>query len=568
MKLVSTTIKNFRSITSAYKIPLQDFSVLVGPNNQGKSNVLVALVMALRLLERGSYSLRKQRLQYRYARILESYNWTRDFPILLQAKEPNGRSEVTLEFKLLQSEITEFKEQTKVNLSTNLKLKIHFSDDDARVELLLQGKAKQKLTDSSLGAIAKFVAERVLLQYIPAIRPAEMAEEAIHRILSDRLLALSSDPKYQASIAEIEKLQRPVLDTLANELTQTIRNFIPEVSKISLSSPGSVASAISRSAEVSVDDGAKTLLQMKGDGIKSLVAISLMKHVGDATVGSRSLILAIEEPESHLHPEAIHRLRKVLSEISRNCQVILTTHSVPLVGRERPDSNIIVNEGKAAPAKTLDDVRKALGVRQSDNLASARLIVLLEGAGDIELLRAWLSRLSPKIDSAIANGDIAFDVLAGAGNLDHKVRLHKANICAVHAFLDDDDAGRRALEKATQYGSIETAEYHLCSRPGHTNTELEDLVPIGCYQGALSTKCGFPIDEMSLKKNEKKYAWSERMKVLIASQNKSWTTKLEFELKQIVAAEASKLDHASIYKMQPIRNLAQGIELRLASSKQ
>ena len=53
MKLVSTTIADFRSITSAYKVALHDFTVLVGPNNEGKSNVLAAISLALSLLESG-----------------------------------------------------------------------------------------------------------------------------------------------------------------------------------------------------------------------------------------------------------------------------------------------------------------------------------------------------------------------------------------------------------------------------------------------------------------------------------------------------------------------------------
>ena len=67
MRLVSFTAKNFRSITDAYKLPLRDFAVLVGPNNEGKSNVLRAIVTALRILSRSEiYTLHRHAVRYRY----------------------------------------------------------------------------------------------------------------------------------------------------------------------------------------------------------------------------------------------------------------------------------------------------------------------------------------------------------------------------------------------------------------------------------------------------------------------------------------------------------------------
>jgi hypothetical protein len=53
MRLESFTVKNFRSITNAYRLPLRDFAVRVGPNTSGKSNILKAIVMALGILSRG-----------------------------------------------------------------------------------------------------------------------------------------------------------------------------------------------------------------------------------------------------------------------------------------------------------------------------------------------------------------------------------------------------------------------------------------------------------------------------------------------------------------------------------
>lgn len=565
MKLISITIKDFRSITSAYKVPLSDFSVLVGPNNEGKSNVLAAIVLALGLLERGPVAYRRQQLRYSYSDAIGTYSWNRDYPVGLQAEQPDGKSAITLEFRMTTEEVASFKETTKVNLNTDLKLRIHLGKDDARVELLLQGKAKQNLTEQKIFAIGTFAANKVFLQYIPAVRTAEMAEGVINDILARRLSVLEKDPTYQSHIQAIEKLQQPILKTLSAELTATVSSFIPDVSQINLQTGRTLARSISRSTDITINDGAITPLRMKGDGIKSLLAISLMKHAGEAALGGRSLILAIEEPESHLHPRAVHRLRDVLQEVSKSSQVILTTHAVPLVDRESPQRNVIVRGGQASSAKNLAEVRDALGVHQADNLTSARLLVIVEGEEDEEVLRAWLPEISSEVGAAIAAGELAFDAMGGAGNLEYKVRLHKANICAVHVLLDYDAAGKKALEKAELSGAINASEYTMTLCPGRDNTELEDLVTRSCYLDAINAELGLSFTEADLTKDEKKYAWSERMKVLVQSKGKVWTKALEARLKRIVSGSAAKAGIGSLNtkRRQPIDALAQALMKRL-----
>jgi len=57
--------------------------------------------------------------------------------------------------------------------------------------------------------------------------------------------------------------------------------------------------AIRRDFNVVIDDGTPTNLEYKGDGVKSLVALGLLKNKRAHPGAS---IIAIEEPESHLHP--------------------------------------------------------------------------------------------------------------------------------------------------------------------------------------------------------------------------------------------------------------------------
>src|SRR3972149_4703482 len=119
-----------------------------------------------------------------------------------------------------------------------------------------------------------------------------------------------------------------------------------------------------------------------------------MRHASESRAGGKHLILAIEEPESHLHPSAIHQLKSVLTEIARTNQVIMTTHCPLFVDRTSIKSNIVVHDNKAAPARNVKEIRDVLGVRASDNLQHAELILLVEGEEDRKAIRALLSHHS------------------------------------------------------------------------------------------------------------------------------------------------------------------------------
>src|SRR4030067_3770501 len=133
MRLASFTVKNFRSLTDAYKLPLRDFAVLVGPNKEGKSNVRKAIVIALGLLPRAKFFRTQKQLRYHYGDDEElSCAWERDFPLSLQEDHQDGRSEFVLEFELLPVEQQDFREKTKINLGTNLKLKLSLGRGGAK----------------------------------------------------------------------------------------------------------------------------------------------------------------------------------------------------------------------------------------------------------------------------------------------------------------------------------------------------------------------------------------------------------------------------------------------------
>lgn len=536
MKLVSFSVRNYRSIVEARKLPIGDMAILVGPNNQGKSNILQALVTALRIVTEARTYHRAR--TYRYDVRDTGFVWERDFPVQLQEESSGARSEFTLEFHLSDPERTEFKEVVGSTLSTNLRLKLKLGQSsEADFEVTIQGPAKRSLS-AKRKEIAAFIRGHLDFAYIPAVRTSEISVRIVEQMLGRALSSAESDPAYQELLKGIQELQRPILESLSESLRDTFADFLPEVRSVDLKTEDSFARrVIRRSCRVLVDDGTKTDLELKGDGIKSLAAIALMRHSSQTELQQKSFILAIEEPESHLHPESIHRLRRVLDEIASGHQLIITTHSPLLVDSVNVSRNIIVTASRAGAARSLTNIRSVLGVRIADNLVSAYLILLVEGQSDRRILAAWLAGASDTLRRALRQRILAIEVLHGS-NIVGQVDFYKGALCNVHVYLDNDEVGRDAIDQALEKGTLERTEYHLSTCPGMRNAEIEDLVSLDAYQNAIENEYGVRLDTPHFRNSREK--WSDRMKRTYLSQGKSWNDRVEMEVKTLVADAVSE----------------------------
>jgi putative ATP-dependent endonuclease of OLD family len=569
MKLIGFSAKNYRSISTAYKLPLTDYTVIVGPNNEGKSNILKALGVALTLLS-GAKIRRFKRIGTRLysQRQVETFNydWERDFPINIQASMPAGKSEFTCEFALTEGEFVEFKERTKVNLTTNLKVKVSIGrESEVKFDFLMKGKGKSAL-NKKRSEISAFINERLMLQYIPAIRTSEIAINIVDTLLATELSSLEDNPEFQEVIKIINKLQQPILSKIGKSLKESISSFIPDVKKISIKNRD-VGSLISASCSVYVDDGIETDLKFKGDGVISLTAISLLQHFSKQGSLNKGLILLLEEPESHLHPKAIHNLKKVIAEISKSNQVIVTTHSPIIIERLQVKHNILVQNGKASPALNINEIRESLGITMSDNLSSARLVLLVEGEEDTILLRSWLESSSVKIKNALESASLIIDHLGGATNVGYKASLYKNNLCNVIAYVDNDESGRKGIEDAVKKGILKTNEYVVSFCRSMPNSEVEDLIDISAYRNEILDSYGVELNIAPFRVSTKQ--WSDRVKEVFRLNGKIWSEQLEGEIKNVVAKRAAELKLASLntHKSSSIDSLVKALEKVLESGK-
>jgi len=533
MQLVSFSVTNYRSITKAYKLPVLQNTVLIGPNNEGKSNILRALVTSLEFLSGlgNSYWIQRGRL-ISYHRSGKSYDWKRDFPIKLQSSPKLRESIFRLEFKLGGAEISEFESEVQSNLNGTLPIELKIGEkNELGFKVVKRGRGST--LSKKVGVIAKFVSKRINISYIPSVRTAEAAQDIVSGIVERELSIIESDKAYLDAIVALEKLQQPVLEKVSLSIKNTLKDFLPNVTKVDVIVPRDARRRALRSlCEIIVDDGTPTSLSSKGDGAQSLAALSLMRHASESSAIGKQLILAIEEPESHLHPHAIHQLKTVLSDIAQKNQVIMTTHCPLFVDRNSLKSNIIVHNNRAAPAKDIKQIREILGVRAADNLRNAELILVVEGEEDKCALSELIKHNSQLLSRAISQGTFAIESLFGGSNLSYKLGQIRETMCLTHSFLDHDKCGIDASQKAEMDGLLKLPDITFAKCQGMKESEIEDLYDEKIYSAMLLNKYGVSTLSPKFKGRSK---WSRRLEQTFGHTGKPWSDNIKAKVKRDVS---------------------------------
>ena len=533
MKVSDFSVVNYRSITTARKLKTNDMTVLVGKNNEGKSNILRALTLAMDIMK--IYSKDPRSLQIAVRPYLKNhYSWEKDYPISLQEKNPNGWSSIDLNFELDEQDILAIRSMTGIRLSGCIPVRVSTNGAAAKIDIPKRGTAAFADADNKK-KIIEYVCFKIDFNFIPAVRTEYDALRVVDSLIEKSLETLDTNPDYINAMNKIEELQQGILDGISNQIIEPLQEFLPTVRNVQIHIQNERRRiAMRRNTEIIIDDGTPTPIQQKGDGIKSLTALAILNIPARV---DRVSVVAIEEPESHLHPESARQLYDTIMSLSQTHQIVLTTHSPLFVNRTNLKENIIVNDGKATPVKKIKEIRDVLGIHISDNLTNAEHVLIVEGEDDKIALEKLLPSMSTKIKRAIQNGTFIIDYIGGAGNLPYKLSFYRNLQCKYHVLLDNDDAGRHAGSEAERQGllDVRNVTYAICN--GSPNAEIEDCYNKAVYENAILNEFGVNINVAEFRGNKK---WSDRIAGCFLSQGKLWNDAMEKRVKLVVANEISE----------------------------
>jgi putative ATP-dependent endonuclease of OLD family len=159
------------------------------------------------------------------------------------------------------------------------------------------------------------------------------------------------------------------------------------------------------------------------------------------------------------------------------------------------------------------------------------------------------------------------DHLGGATNLHYKVTFYKQNVYNIHAFMDNDDEGRRAIDGALHRNVLEPSDYNLATCQGMQNSELEDLLQLDAYSSIVQEKFGVLLDQPRFRSARAK--WSDRVKDIFQVSGKMWNASVRMQVKRTVADACIQIGTNSLnpHHRGPIDTLISTLESKLARGK-
>jgi len=146
-----------------------------------------------------------------------------------------------------------------------------------------------------------------------------------------------------------------------------------------------------------------------GDGWQNLLRLAAIETVADLAIEERSATVLLEEPETYLHPHLRRRLRRSLEALqARGYQVIAATHAPEMISfRERQKvirlgmtaAGAVSHEYATVSASAALQQQEKLSERGNHEMVFANLAVLAEGKDDVFALRMGMDKLGIDCDA-------------------------------------------------------------------------------------------------------------------------------------------------------------------------
>ncbi|MHA1401957.1 MAG: ATP-dependent nuclease [Candidatus Heimdallarchaeaceae archaeon] len=440
MYISEITITNFRSIEEE-TFYFKPFSILIGKNNTGKSNIMTSLKLLLEGTNR-DFSIR------------DFHNSSNN--IVFEAKIQSVENFLELSSEPHKTKIKEdiqngylkvrriIEPGPKVNKLEVFDLKkgdygLKTGIENALKQLLPEVIFIEAFQDPSIEAHGKSSATlgKIIKQILSRIQEqtSEQIEKAFKKanhLLNVYEVEIDGEPQEVDQRAEdiknIEAKIRRNLQNVFGDVDVRIKIDFPKVPELMVNSRIEL-----------LDSGTWTPPELKGQGVQRALYVALLRSLAeqlreekDTTGLKRPFLLLVEEPEIFLHPSVLGTMRNALEEISSTNQVLIATHSPSMISRNNLSNVILVRKtmkedekGKTVKlnkdGEQLDQpnekrLRHLLEYQRSSKFLFANKVIVVEGPSDVVLfesiIETWTNQSLDSLGLAIIDSgskDIAVE---------------------------------------------------------------------------------------------------------------------------------------------------------------
>lgn len=179
----------------------------------------------------------------------------------------------------------------------------------------------------------------------------------------------------------------------------------------------------------------------QSDGTKSLIAFAIYDLLNPEG------LIAIDEPEIHLHPSAQRNLIKILKGTNR--QLIIATHSGIVAGEFNPDDIAVTRDDRIVQPEQgfLQDNQKTLArwwISNRIELLTSKSIIAVEGQSD----RMILARVAELTNRHLERDDVEILEAGGCNEMKHVMRIFGEQGFRLHvSILVDGDAEKKMADE-------------------------------------------------------------------------------------------------------------------------
>jgi predicted ATP-dependent endonuclease of OLD family len=454
--LLSIKVENYRSLYN-FKIEWQPFTMLIGRNDAGKSNLLNATCLLLNGTETAH---------------IDRYDWSK------AAKATRFPRKTAITAKL----------DGEKELIIRRLITIQKDAPATSVLEIQDGNTWRFLTEEEEKQVPKIYYFRPRTGALQeAFNPRQ--ENNIFTLVKDWMPSALSEEKHLNKLmrgyARQETNLMAYVKFFENEVSPALKIAFPSDFLMQLHpdfrSPEDRGRLFVR--ELTHDTAKKALsrlpLDHRGSGLISVVAmvlsIAILQEYHRQVLNGKPLITAIEEPEVHLHPRAQQTFLSYLKWTSKRHQVIVATHSPIFVDRAQPENVVVLRRAihqdekepkekdkVIKPGTTLaitkdyrgnwKEVIETLGIRLSDALMAGEVNLLVEGPTEAILLPAMAEALI-NLGQEILSFDRVLVVIGEGGNLPRTATLLQSIGNPIVVLVDNDEGGndiRKAMENKRQ----------------------------------------------------------------------------------------------------------------------
>lgn len=198
-------------------------------------------------------------------------------------------------------------------------------------------------------------------------------------------------------------------------------------------------------------------LNKRGSGVRRLLLLSYLRAEAERRAkenANANIIYAIEEPETAQHPDYQKKIIDSLIELSDNPmhQIIITTHTPEIVKQANVEQIIFIKKIDRTPYVVKDtdtkykDIIETMGIHEN---IKSKVVVCVEGENDINFLNniGKIDEFKNIVD--FSNGEVSLIPMHGGSlkNWIHRDYLKDSNVKEIHLYDSDVEEYKKTVEE-------------------------------------------------------------------------------------------------------------------------